>query len=119
MNLDRLKFAWARGARIEVVRSGGWDTLLPACYLADFSGQNGEVRIHPDDAYLQYGLFSQMCINIAMDAAGELYETPLHQAGDAYIHTSWYAERKVELLTPDEWAVAYLFFAEYLADQGL
>lgn len=118
MNPDRLKFAQARGARIQDNRIGQNDWR--AIYIVNLEARAGyELRIHPDDAYLQYGLFSQMCINIAMDAAGELYETPLHQAVDAYIHTNWYTEREVKLLTPDEWAVAYLFFAEYLADQGL
>ncbi len=54
MNLQRLKFAYARGARIECQ---GYDTHW---YGAKAPAWNSRYcyRIHPDDAHLEYGELS-------------------------------------------------------------
>lgn len=116
MNLDRLKFAWARGARIEVVRSGSWDTLLPARYLADFSGQNGEVRIHPDDAHLEYGPAST-AIHTAVLMSN--YTEFWLMAKGGIVHCLAHGDDEFDEADDNEMCFFALFFAEYLADQGL
>ncbi len=78
MNLQRLKFAWARGAHIQVQikpefdRGSKWsgdaDTTPPAS-MKEYHEGRYNYRIRPKDAYLEYGPLSSALIAISAGRA--------------------------------------------------
>lgn len=123
MNLQRLKFAWARGARVQVpVYEGwstdtviGWDTVDNEFAVDELS--HPEVRIHPDDEHLAYGPVSTAYRDMALftdyaDTLGETVDLFLDMAG-----CNWVLEGVPSNNIESDFC--RLMFAEYLADEGL
>ena len=109
MNLQRLKFAWARGAQIQVTYEDGWqNTRVPFSEKWAY-----EYRIHPDDEHLAYGPLSAALIDSAQHHVAE----PLGIAA-LEIATLMYSNGQATG-SYDEWVFFYLFVAELLADEGL
>ncbi len=108
--MSRLLFAAARGARVQTwVGALEWREEFR---VAISNADQYWVRIHPDDAHLQYGPISTALRN---DALGlPLTETcwfknlALHSDGDSNTIT-----------TPSERSIFLLLMAEALADEGL
>jgi hypothetical protein len=128
MNLKRMQFAAARGARIQrdyvavgymherTENNDGWrDVDIPLDVLA-LPGPEGSWRIHPDDEHLQYGPVSTAFRDMALFTdSGELPEEVelfMDMAG-----CNWVLEADGEDPVLADWT--RLFFAEYLADLGL
>jgi hypothetical protein len=129
MNLKRLKFAYARGARIQVPEgacrygadrnSGKWVTVEHPYWTPTQS-----FRIHPDDASLEYGPLSSDMRRRAIEkdfSEAEIcwqrdrLEIPLWEGVWAHLHVDdagW-------LVAPDETRMFMLFVAEMMADEGL
>lgn len=118
MNIQRLKFAWARGARIETAYCAYPDKPVFWEELADFPGEPAPLhiyRIHPDDAHLEYGPLSTA---LRETAAGLKTHPGFHSS------TGWVVVLFPELA--DEWwdlngdarRMQFLFLAELLADEG-
>jgi hypothetical protein len=119
MNLQRLKFAHARGARIEFRSCPHveWRHVDPLWLdIAEY-----EYRIHPDDEHLQYGPVSQAFRDMAlftdsvrldditemfMDLAGQNWLLDLGSGGLRYEEYELHDFHR-------------LFMAELLADEGL
>lgn len=113
-NIQRLKHAWARGARIQFQwfdewRDDGRGTFPP----------NGFLRIHPADAHLEYGPLSSMLRALALDT----YD--LSNDAEYYAAYSYFQQLEAEWLDfhnyiDDELReFQMLFIAEQLADEGL
>lgn len=134
MNVERLKFAWARGARIQndyaargymgagwkpTKSDDGWRTIGMPVVLDDT-----HYRIHPDDAHLEYGPLSS-----AMRSAGihgiegltpltaDAYQVYQHITGG--LHPTYYAEDCGAADPKEVGRMHALFIAELLADEGL
>ena len=113
MNLQRLKFAWARGARISFdgVVMSEWDGRK----FTRLDIDDGE--IHPDDEHLQYGPVSSAFRDMALykDSVDLDYYTELFMdmAGSNYVLDDAWNMTNVEV------DFARLFMAELLADEGL
>ena len=116
MNLQRLKFAWARGARIQYQ----WNEKSPdSAWLAAHYPEEGN-RIHPDDEHLQYGPVSTAFRDLArftdyaeLPAEVELF---MDLAGTNWIfEVQGSKDEDFDMLI--DWT--RLFFAEHLADLGL
>ncbi len=64
MNIQRLKFAWARGARIQWISSDWhsdqkwYDCLRNDEEFASTKWADSSLRLHPEDEHLQYGPIS-------------------------------------------------------------
>lgn len=116
MNLQRMKFAWARGARIQCNRHieafEKWEDCLPHW------GTVCTWRIHPDDEHLQYGYLSKALLDGAtydkvkyidtFDAAMKLLR---HHVPMGFV-----------VLTEEDSMLSRMFacfFAECIADEGL
>lgn len=117
MSLQRLKFAWARGARIQ----SQWHNGNPQSAWLDTPHVTEDCRIHPDDAHLEYGPLSKGLIEdvIYDDTPRE----PLAQAA-IYACIGLYGEECwPELLVNEPDGIVrefyWLFIAELLADEGL
>lgn len=114
-NLKRLKFAYARGARIQCNSGQGladWHTMSSApSWYAQL-----DYRIHPDDAHLEYGpvstAFRDMALYTDSVDLPEIVELFMDLAG-----SSWPLEADTHDPMLIEWT--RLFFAEWLADEGL
>ena len=119
MDIQRLKFAWARGARIQMDRCldsvPQWqDTNSP------HFGNACNWRIHPDDAHLEYGPISSA-----------LRESVLGQGNALAAEAVWIASTLFEDATLPHFyplchengyelvGFLHLFLAELLADEGL
>jgi hypothetical protein len=125
MNLQRLKFAWARGARIQVQikpefdRGFDWtrEYGCPAT-VADMNLTRYNWRIHPADEHLQYGPLSSALRKRALywDWCGAM-DRDVHEwyRNDAF--GDEFDNRSTAGTVVDRFAM--LFYAEYLADQGL
>lgn len=129
MNLERLKFAIARGARIQrdykaigylgkgwnpTARDDGWRDSDP--YISFIGhGDLKHWRIHPDDKHLQYGpvstAFRDMALFIDSADMPEEVELFMDLAG-----SNWVIGADGDNILID---FTRLFFAEYLADLGL
>lgn len=108
MNLQRLKFAWARGARAQINISSGWiDTSIDSVY-------GNERRIHPDDEHLQYGPVSTAMLELALYPEFSAKGYAANQLSLALFGYGDYYEGD-----NNEWNFFYLFVAELLADEGL
>lgn len=121
MNLQRLKFAQARGARIQIL-----DIDKRWCWIfARFDDGDREYRIRPGDEHLQYGPISQGLIDWALYG----YDTENHpeiDAAEAYFNWRLVIEGlqdprhwPIPRVSVEDWAMFRLFMAELLADEGL
>jgi hypothetical protein len=129
MNLQRLKFAYARGARIQLdyvalgymgrtfrrtAQDDGWrDVDQPAAWetYAPFW------RIHPEDEHLQYGPLSKALRERVLNAHQFYY--PIASAACS-VAAEWFdLKREWWDLDGNDRQMAYLFLAEALADEGL
>lgn len=125
MNLTRLKFAYARGARIQVPKgavmwlsdpnSGPWTTVnMPFWSLSQ------KFRIHPDDAHLEYGPLSsslrESVINYAHEEQSKLIAAK-YACGALGIDAFMVFRSPAD--TIEELDMFLLFCAELLADEGL
>ena len=117
MNVQRLKFAWARGARLQVpVLEWGTDKQI-AWATEDMPDHLTWpiARIHSDDEHLQYGpvstAFRDMALYLDNIELPEEVEVFMDLAGSNYPMSAW---------SSDEIEINFcrLMFAEYLADQG-
>ena len=117
MNLQRMKFAWARGARMQLLFPTAPE---PTWILANRKGfiwhEAYEIRIHPDDEHLQYGpvstAFRDMALYTDIADLPEIVELFMDMVGSVWVlgaHTTSAIEADF----------CRLFFAEYLADEGL
>lgn len=134
MNIQRLKFAWARGARIQKQSPEDWhrwDITTSPNFGSAFNW-----RIHPDDEHLQYGP-----VSTALRAHATHEQTIAEYWGrrcDEYepgcpVCDAWaeydmmiraalplaYAHSNELEISNDDWTLLRLFVAELLADEGL
>jgi len=133
MNIQRLKFAWARGARIQYwnPRCYGWKERATFEESGDYPWTNAEdttnwfhpwyahcpKRIHPDDEHLAYGPVATAFRDMALftdytDDLPEIVTLFEDLAGSNYLLEGSSTDNVVTDFTR-------LFFAEYLADEGL
>jgi hypothetical protein len=117
MDLRRVKFAYARGARVEVEIGGEW---CPSGIMSE----SGRRRIHPDDAHLEYGPLSsairKRTVHIDEDGALTKDEWTAYWAGLSFAGFGggvFYLA--VDSVARDEQLMHLLFIAEALADEGL
>jgi hypothetical protein len=119
MNIDRLKFAWARGARIQArlkidrKKDSLWTTVgLPGW------NSHTDYRIHPDDAHLEYGPLSS-ALRLEATTGEPLFYSPYREM--AWLWVREYMENfGIDLREgANEIPSFMLFAAEYLADMGL
>jgi len=121
MNLQRLKFAWARGARIEIYQPSkdAWHAYSkPGAISLDYISVRIELRTHPDDEHLAYGPLSSALRELAIDPMGEPAGYNARDAARLFEQQIWY-EADARSSTVDEYRMFRLFVAEYLADEGL
>lgn len=128
MNIQRLKFAWARGARLEVQikpdfdRGNAWsrEYNCPRT-VADMNLYRYNWRIHPKDEHLQYGPIST-ALRLAVIEGYDVVSMTGHQVGLGMANCLWYHmtwEHTASTSSPEEFSMARLFMAELLADEGL
>lgn len=119
MNIQRLKFASARGARIQFREFGIW-YVLRSIELIELR-PDFQYRVHPDDAHLEYGPISSMLIKAIQQQTLNFDEDVLAiQAGThSFRLMTWREERTEDRGTMDDQGMYCLFVAEYLADEGL
>ena len=110
--MSRLLHAAARGARVQreqklMTGTKTWWQHVPLQWGLDY-----ELRIHPDDAHLQYGPISTALRDVALTGDCEDYEIPycrfVIEKEDIYSES-----------TEDERSMFLLFLAEALADEGM
>lgn len=112
MNIQRLKFAYARGARIEVQFSTHpWSPLIGD--TIHNAVRFNPLRIHPDDAHLEYGPISSAMQDIVLYPSQTEW-SPYKEMALVYID-----EYAGQGYSDETWAMCGLFLAEYLADEGL
>ena len=113
--MNRLLFAVARGARLELKYINGWSE--DTCVLVrDLQDQTWVYRIHPDDEHLQYGPVSTAMLEIA-ETGREPYTLMGLMALEAFYY-EWVYPNADE--NSDEHARMFaLILAEALADEGL
>lgn len=120
MNIQRLKFAAARGARIQWCVPGApaeyYREWHDAPQTAAFDCVEGcEYRIHPEDEHLQYGpvstAFRDMALFTDSSDLDEVTEMFMDLAGSNWVLGGAGTNIEVDF--------ARLFFAEMLADEGL
>lgn len=120
MNLQRLKFAWARGARIEIhVAANTWSHMSGESFLNLGGTPDYRYRIHPDDAHLEYGPLSSALRDMAtLDCADT--SNLHHLAARVYLGEllpySWQLSAENDRTVLGMFA---LLLAEQLADEGL
>lgn len=120
MDPQRLKFAWARGARIQA----RFDWIDESWHeqITINPEMSGLVwRIHPDDEHLQYGPLSST-LHELVDKPDDIdqssyYRTAIVAAAMMYAQETDSSYSETHDL--DEWGMWCLFFAELLADEGL
>jgi hypothetical protein len=115
MSIQRLKFAHARGARIQFrhYRGSAWLETSPTP-----AWRANSYRIHPDDAHMEYGHLSRALRDSTITSdvdAWDTYQAAItlirHHAPAGFIALD---EDSATLL-----GMFKLFFAEMLADEGL
>lgn len=114
MNLQRMKFAWARGARLQ--GRMGFDKT--DWVLTGLVAVGEDCRIHPDDEHLQYGPLSTALRNRVIYSE---QDNP-RDAYDAAAYSLWvsFCTGHREYSWPSvEYGWNMLFFAEFLADEGM
>ena len=123
-DIRRLKFAWARGARIQnnvCCHPDTWwrHVTNPAWH--------GTFRIYPDDERFEYGPLSTAMLEIAVSETlivGSEETTPLQWAANELAEAEAYSFFDPEGFrrhdgSPEVLRFFKLFLAEYLADEGL
>lgn len=118
---SRLKFAWARGARFQAQHAGvdvggPWFDLELAYYDPD---STLSFRVHPHDAHLEYGPLSSALIDQATSITGMPFDPVMYLSAESFIRWALVENREVQVIDHDEMIMLKLFYAEYLADQGL
>jgi hypothetical protein len=111
MNIERLKFAVARGARVQI-RTGAepeWRDH-PSGYLGY---RHADYRVHPDDAALEYGPLSAALKHRIV------WSEWTEGAAAALIFARHLGFEQVHYASDAEHLHYWDFVAEYLADQGL
>lgn len=114
MNIQRLKFAWARGARLQAFYKDDpywWDMHIPV-----FSKDAKAFRTHPDDAHLEYGTLSSALRNTVINGVTAVAFLPATGAVASLfpeLQNEWWD------LSGDARLMQFLFIAELLADEGL
>lgn len=113
MNLQRLKHAWVRGARIQVRQGTTGDEWLTVDYMQfDYYW----IRLHPEDEHLQYGALSNaLRDSVLFLDTGAPFE---FIAAINWFRDEGYVAEAFPMGGFD-YHMSVLFFAEYLADQGL
>lgn len=126
MNLDRMKFAWARGARVErrysfhpggnTVPCTGWEPVAHAPTYED----GCEYRIFPGHTHLQYGPLSSVLREYIEAGCQEprtyMLQAAIDMARALGVEGLGYY---IGAYPVSHWQVLYGFAAELLADQGL
>lgn len=114
MNLKRLKFAWARGARLQCQyppEKWPYTVWVPVNY------PEVGARIHPDDEHLQYGPLSTALRKRPFEAFEAFDSKP------ALLAMAWAVEAYGDGSSVEghihDWMMFDLFVAELLADEGL
>lgn len=106
--MSRLLFAAARKARIEF-----WAGHVKRWLTVGitFAGSAHELRIHPDDAHLDYGPISTALRHAALGL----------EVTDScwFSNLSVHSDGPVDLMTPHERTLFLLLTAEALAEEGL
>lgn len=127
MNNQRVQFAWARGARIQVQLKTGDEKWVSAIndngrYL--YVNPNYSLRAHPDDAHLEYGPLSSDLRRRAIE--GDFEGMDVHWFDGAFrvplwegIWASFNYGDEIRWALSDLSRMHFLFLAEYLADEGL
>lgn len=121
MNIQRLKFAYARGARIQCSWEDS-DWYLVA--YPEWRNAHTVFRIHPDDAHLEYGPLSSELRRRAIE--GDFSEVQIDYFDGVAKYPLWEG-LWAHFVFGDEirWArseltrMHFLFVAEMLADEGL
>lgn len=122
--MSRLLHAAARGARLEVMGNQvkDWE-IRPVAIALFWQHQGYMVRIHPEDAHLQYGPISSMLREMAEDedefifSEDEIPDWILYALSSCGLYGGWMAAWREQ--TTDERRVALCVMAEALADEGL
>lgn len=122
MSDQRMMHALARGARFQWI-SSDWhsDQKWHDCAVGtmDYPFSETSLRIHPDDAHLEYGPISGAMRDIVR-FDGPLEYNPYWQMALKWLSEyATYCEPQASIHSFDEWGMFMLFAAEYLADMGL
>ena len=107
--MNRLLFAAARGARIEVKALGRW-TGSEFISLGEFTTY--PYRIHPEDEHLQYGPISTALREVAITGNCEVADVPYCRVEIEREDGYWSGTREQRI-------VFLLILAEALADEGM
>lgn len=115
MDIQRLKFAYARGAQIQIC-NGGKEWL--DCHTPGFF-PNGVYRIHPDDVDLEYGPLSTALRKRVLEPGyfEKHWQMPDLAAVNQHMHFA--IGKDYDGHADDNYNMALLFYAEMLADEGL
>lgn len=117
MNLQRLKFAHARGARIQEYgahESHDGMRWIDVAWFPRTGYQN--YRVHPDDEHLQYGALSSALRESVI--YGETHPA-FHGATGVLVAMFPKLQKEWWDLDGDARRMQFLFLAELLADEGL
>lgn len=109
MDIRRIKFAWARGARL--LTTGRNPKPLDYAMALEF---DQDYDIHPDDEHLQYGPISTALRNYVF---GMDYDVNNWRKAIQFCY-----DELPDLNVPayqHHWVLLILFMIEYLADEGL
>lgn len=126
MDLQRMKFAFARGARLQVQikpdfdRGDAWSSVQDC--PRSVSGMNlyrYNWRVHPGDARLEYGPLSSALRNRVLfpDYQTLHWNTPALAAANTSFH--YEIGKDYGGSVDDDYHMAMLLYAELLADEGL
>ncbi len=115
MNIQRLKFAWARGARVEKFYA---DSLTWQINETPLFREDRSYRIHPEDEGLEYGVISRELRRFALHGQTEFRDAGESALALFQVHLpGWFLaldeEGDLQLRS------FALFFAEAIADEGL
>lgn len=119
MDLQRMKFAWARGAYFQHqhVEDREWRDL-PRSTTPEYEESD---RIHPDCVHLEYGHVSQGLIDkvlYGLDCINHP-ECDLGDSGFVWLAYQWDGTPNLLDMSHVELGMYQLFAAELLADEGL
>ena len=127
MNIKRLKFAQARGARIEHygfhdAHAGQQWMVCPSVAWLYYEHYHS-FRVHPDDAHLEYGDVARTALSLAQTMSNygredERY-TDFTKDWPLGIMIMLGAGPPENDMTIQEKTLYLLFLAEFLADEGL
>jgi hypothetical protein len=117
MDLQRMKFAYARGARFEfrVLADGIPISPWKKIYIPSWNMDDLDYRIHPDDEHLQYGPISTAFRDAAI--SGDFITIP-PSLEPLIFGARWHAFGRHEP-TSDDRRLYDLVLGEYFADLGL